>query len=174
MILAFNGFALNAVRQDDPIRDDLSAIDKAAQRAATLTRQLLAFSRKQILQPEALYLSRAVTQMEKMLRRVIDEAHAALRVDVKSGPYVLLAINDTGCVITQPSGCAPRTGTGWPGKREELGTRSHRIRDASRLDQDRGHVAVRGPCPPGPADSLPVTGTSDGRTRVSIPVRRTG
>ena len=54
-------------------RPDLDKIKACAERAASLTRQLLAFSRKQALQPEVLDLNDVVSQVEKMLRRLIGE-----------------------------------------------------------------------------------------------------
>ncbi len=59
--------------KDDRRRIDVEEIRRAAQRAAGLTRQLLAFSRKQILQPTMLDLNSIVAEMEKMLRRVLGE-----------------------------------------------------------------------------------------------------
>jgi two-component system cell cycle sensor histidine kinase/response regulator CckA len=59
--------------KDDRRRTDVEEIRRAAQRAAGLTRQLLAFSRKQILQPTMLDLNAIVAEMEKMLRRVLGE-----------------------------------------------------------------------------------------------------
>jgi len=59
--------------KDDRRRTDVEEIRSAAQRAAGLTRQLLAFSRKQILQPTMLDLNAIVAEMEKMLRRVLGE-----------------------------------------------------------------------------------------------------
>ena len=55
----------------DPLREDLAEIERAADRAATLTRQLLAFSRLQILNPRIIDLNAAVTEIEQMLRRLI-------------------------------------------------------------------------------------------------------
>ena len=55
------------------LRDDVDQIRKAADRAATLTGQLLAFGRRQVLQPRLLDLNACVAEMEKMLRRVISE-----------------------------------------------------------------------------------------------------
>ncbi|HET7463630.1 MAG TPA: PAS domain S-box protein [Longimicrobium sp.] len=57
----------------DPRRDDVDEIRKAADRAAALTRQLLAFSRRQVLQPRVLDLNDVVQEMERMLRRLIGE-----------------------------------------------------------------------------------------------------
>jgi PAS domain S-box-containing protein len=57
----------------DLVGQDLDQIGRAAQRAAALTRQLLAFSRKQVLRPQVLDLNAVVLDLEKMLRRLIGE-----------------------------------------------------------------------------------------------------
>jgi PAS domain S-box-containing protein len=74
----------------DPRRLDLLEINRAAHRAATLTRQLLAFSRKQILQPRLLNLNQVVTELSTMLRRVIGE-HVELRLDLDPALGLVLA-----------------------------------------------------------------------------------
>jgi signal transduction histidine kinase/CheY-like chemotaxis protein len=60
-----------SVRTDDPVAQGLGLIQKAAERAALLIQQLLAFSRKQVLQKRALNLNSVVADMEKMLRPLI-------------------------------------------------------------------------------------------------------
>jgi two-component system, cell cycle sensor histidine kinase and response regulator CckA len=62
-------------------------IEKAAEKAATLTRQLLAFGRKQVLQPEVVRLGAIVAEVESMLRRVIGEdVQLATRLDAALWP----------------------------------------------------------------------------------------
>jgi signal transduction histidine kinase/CheY-like chemotaxis protein len=65
------------VPADDPLAQGLGLIEKTAERAATLTRQLLAYSRKQVLQRRVLNLNSVVSDMEKLLRPLIGE-HIAL------------------------------------------------------------------------------------------------
>jgi two-component system cell cycle sensor histidine kinase/response regulator CckA len=72
-ITGYTDLLLDDFRPNDPRRADLEEIRAAAQRAAALTRQLLAFSRKQMLQPRVLDLNEAVQALEKMLRRLIGE-----------------------------------------------------------------------------------------------------
>ena len=62
----------------DPRSEEAVEIKEAAQRAAALTKQLLAFSRRQVLQPEVLDLNTLITDLEKMLRRLLGE-HVELR-----------------------------------------------------------------------------------------------
>jgi PAS domain S-box-containing protein len=76
LLVVINGYAelaLERLPDDDPLRHDLQQIREAGQRAAAMTRQLLAFSRKQVLQPRVLQLSAVVHGIEDMLRRMIGE-----------------------------------------------------------------------------------------------------
>ena len=58
---------------DSPLRRDVDLIRQTAERAAALTKQLLAFSRKQVLQPKVMELNAVVAEMEAILRRLIGE-----------------------------------------------------------------------------------------------------
>jgi len=70
-ITGFTRFALEDVPNDSTVRDDLEQALLAADRAAGLTHQLLAFSRQQVLQPKVLDLNQLVAGIEPMLRRII-------------------------------------------------------------------------------------------------------
>jgi two-component system, cell cycle sensor histidine kinase and response regulator CckA len=72
-ILGYSGFVIDTFSPDDQRRADMDEIIKAGERAAGLTRQLLAFSRKQVLQPTRLDLNALVTGMYPMLGRLIGE-----------------------------------------------------------------------------------------------------
>jgi signal transduction histidine kinase len=74
-------------------KQNAELIRKAGEQAAALTRQLLAFSRKQILQPKVIDLNALVVEMEKLLRRVIGE-----RFDLQSHPHA-----ENGRVKADPS-----------------------------------------------------------------------
>src|SRR5437867_538671 len=73
VITSYSALAIGALDPSSPVREDVEEISKAASRAADLTRQLLAFSRKQMLQPVPLDLNQIVTDVDKMLRRLIGE-----------------------------------------------------------------------------------------------------
>jgi PAS domain S-box-containing protein len=72
-INGYSGLALQKIDDDHPLRGYLEEIKKAGDRATNLTRQLLAFGRKQILQPLPINLNDVVTDINKMLRRLIGE-----------------------------------------------------------------------------------------------------
>ncbi len=76
-ILGNTQLLLRELPPGDSKRGDVEEIRKASERAASLTRQLLAYSRRQMLQPEVLDLNVVVAEMDKMLRRLIGE-HIAL------------------------------------------------------------------------------------------------
>jgi two-component system, cell cycle sensor histidine kinase and response regulator CckA len=73
IILGFGQLVLDELRPGDPLHGWVKEIMSAGQRSKTLTRQLLAFSRKQTLQPEVLDLNHLVRELEKMLYRLIGE-----------------------------------------------------------------------------------------------------
>ncbi len=76
LLTAIRGYAdLLLMQIDDgfPLRREVEEIQRAADRAADLTHQLLAFSRKQVLQPKVLDLNAVMSNMDKMLRRLIGE-----------------------------------------------------------------------------------------------------
>ena len=149
-ILGYSDFLLNALGSNDALRNDVSEIRKAGERASKLTNQLLAFSRKQLLRPTLLDLNEVVGDMNNMLRRLIgedidfvsrcgaslgvinadpggieqiilnlvvnardampdggslmvetanvdlDESYAHSHIEVQAGPFVMLAVSDTG------------------------------------------------------------------------------
>jgi signal transduction histidine kinase/ActR/RegA family two-component response regulator len=150
VVLSYASLLLSALESGDPMRADLEEIQKAGRRAADLTRQLLTFSRQQVVLPKVLDLNQLVAGMEKMLARLLgadievtllpaprlgkvkadpgqieqilmnlavnardampqggkltiqtnntelDEDYATEHLGVAPGPYVMLAVSDTG------------------------------------------------------------------------------
>ncbi len=73
VITGYSELLLQNTGNDSPMREDMEEIKHAAERAASLTQQLLAFSRKQIIEPKVVSLDGLVTEMHKMLGRLIGE-----------------------------------------------------------------------------------------------------
>ena len=72
-IAGFSELLDDQLPDTSPLRKDVEQIQKAAAQATSLTRQLLAFSRQQTLQPKVISLNLVLTEMEKMVRRLISE-----------------------------------------------------------------------------------------------------
>jgi PAS domain S-box-containing protein len=73
VILGYGELALDKVKPGDPLYEDLEKILAAAKRSKDITRQLLAFARKETISPEVLDLNATVESMLKMIRRLIGE-----------------------------------------------------------------------------------------------------
>jgi hypothetical protein len=84
---------LEELGPDDPTRVDLMEIRRAGQRAAVLTRQLLAFSRKQVLEPRLLNMEELARDLLGMLRRLLGEQ---IRIEVHCGPDLGVVRADPG------------------------------------------------------------------------------
>jgi PAS domain S-box-containing protein len=92
VIKGYGQLSLLELRENDPLKGNILEIQKASERAADLTRQLLAFSRRQILEMKVLDLNAILHGVDKMLRRVIGE-------DIE---LVTLLAEDLGRVKTDP------------------------------------------------------------------------
>ncbi len=97
LLVVINGYAqmiLSELKDEDPLRDQAQEIINAGNRAAALTRQLLAFSRKQVIRPRVIDLDKLLADFEKMLRRLIREdievkqnlTHGALECESRPRP----------------------------------------------------------------------------------------
>lgn len=73
VIIGYSELALGSLRPNEPARSDIEEVKRAAERAGEITRQLLAFSRQQVLSPKVLDLNTVLLGMENMLCRLIGE-----------------------------------------------------------------------------------------------------
>jgi len=73
VIMGYSDLIAAGLRSDDPLRKYTEELRHASERAAGLTQQLLVFSRKQTVQPVVLDLNAVVEELDKMLRRLVDE-----------------------------------------------------------------------------------------------------
>ena len=89
-ILSYCDLVLQELRGSDPIRGDVEQIRHAGLRAAALTRQLLAFSRRQVLQPRVLSLNATIAEIDGMLRRLLG-ADVTLETELDPGLWYVMA-----------------------------------------------------------------------------------
>ena len=89
VIMSYAGLLTEGLSPKDPRADDLEEIRKAAVTASSLTRQLLAFSRQQVIEPRLVDLNEIVSISEKMLRRLIGEDIDLVTV-LTSGPVAVM------------------------------------------------------------------------------------
>jgi len=90
-IIGYSEIILMSLPADSTLREDIRAIKDSGEKAAVLTRQLLAFSRKQVLEVRPLDLNRVIEGMVKMLSRVISED---IRLDLHLDPEINRVVAD--------------------------------------------------------------------------------
>jgi PAS domain S-box-containing protein len=91
LLTAITGYSSTLMEQlpPGPLRDDVAEIDKAASRAADLTRRLLAFGRRQLLQPRVVEVDAVVNGADRLLRRLLRE-DIEIVVDLQTSSLVLV------------------------------------------------------------------------------------
>ena len=143
---------LSRIRPEEPIHRDATLVRTTADRAAALTHQLLAFSRKQVLQPQVLNLNAVVTGMEPMLRRLIGEdidlsvipAQGLGRVKADPGQLEQVIIN----LVVNARDAMPEGG--------------RLTIETADVELDAAYASRHLTVPPGPYVMLAVTDTGDG------------
>jgi PAS domain S-box-containing protein len=151
-IIGYSESLLGEGGHDEPTRESISEIRDAGKRAASLTSQLLAFSRKQVLQPKTLDLNALILQMSKMLRRLIGE-DVALATDL--APALAPVRVDPGQIEQIVMNLAVNARDAMPsGGRLAISTRDVVLDDASAA----AHEGAR----PGPHVLLEVADTGEG------------
>ncbi len=93
VILNYGQMAADELPAVSPLRKKIDAILDCGNRAASLTQQLLAFSRKQMIEPKVLDLNNVLTRMEKMLRRLLGEDIELIN---KMDPSIGMVVADAG------------------------------------------------------------------------------
>jgi PAS domain S-box-containing protein len=160
-VLGFAAFALKEVETDHPARSDLIEVDRAARRAATITQQLLAFGRRQVLRPETLDLNVLVRDFTPVVRRALGPEH---RLVVRELPGSIPAVADRGQLEQVLLNLVLNARDAMPGR----GTLTIRVGRVVVPADDRG--ALR----PGPYGAIEVIDTGHGmdpatRSRVFEP-----
>jgi two-component system, cell cycle sensor histidine kinase and response regulator CckA len=154
VILGSCEMLLTDLDPDDPRQADIAVVHKAGTRAAGLTRQLLAFSRKQIIEPTLLDLNAVVADTRSMLGRLIGE-DVTVVLDLQREPALVIA--DRGQVEQIVMNLAVNARDAMPGG----GTLTIQIANA---DLDEHDATTHRTIKPGPHVVLTVTDTGTGMT----------
>jgi PAS domain S-box-containing protein len=158
ILTALSGYSellMLSLGAQNPLSQDVQEIQRAADRAATLTQQLLAFSRKQIINPQPLHLNEVVVNMDKMLRRLIREnVHLQTILDPELGAVLAdrsqieqVVVN----LVVNAQDAMPQGG------RLTLET--------ANVDLGQDYGREQAPAPPGPYVRLTVSDTGIGMDR---------
>jgi two-component system, cell cycle sensor histidine kinase and response regulator CckA len=152
VIIGYSEILEERLAGDDPLYKSVQEIKKAGQRAASLTRQLLAFSRQQVLEPKILYLNTVVSNLQKMLGRLIGE-NIELESSLEPGVGNIKA--DQGQIEQVILNLAVNARDAMPnGGRLTILT--------ANVDLDEDYARQHPPQPPGPYVLLSVTDTGIG------------
>jgi signal transduction histidine kinase/ActR/RegA family two-component response regulator len=113
-VLGYSTLMLGNMGAEDPLREDLNEIYKAAERAVVLTRQLLVFSKKQAYQPQLLDLNSVFTGMQTMIRQLMRddvrgvsdmaEGLPAVKADLVQIEQVIIGLAMNVCELIPPGG----------------------------------------------------------------------
>ena len=150
-IFGYVDLLLDQIDDTDPKRADLLEIRSSAERAASLTRQLLAFSRRQVMQPRTIDLNTVVGRLENLIARLVGED---IQVSVDLSAHQPLVVADPGHVEQVLMNLAANARDAMPeGGRLEIATRHEEV-----TEQTEDRPGLR----PGPYELIVVTDTGTG------------
>jgi PAS domain S-box-containing protein len=152
VIMGYGEIVYRQLAGEDPLKGKVGQILKAAERAAGLTRQLLAFSRKQVLQPKILDLNTVVSDMDKMLRRLIGE-------DVE---FTTLLEPHLGSVRADPGQIEQVVMNLVVNSRDAMPEGGRLTIETHNADLDAEYAATHSPARPGPYVALVITDSGSG------------
>ena len=152
VITSYSALLLEDLASDDPKRDDVDQICKAAEGAAALTRQLLAFSRQQVLQPKALDLKATIAGTDKLLKRLIGE-------DIQ---LTTVLAPDLGVVKADPGQIEQIVMNLAVNARDAMPTGGRLTIEAANVDMDETYVRGHAPASPGRYVMLALSDTGIG------------
>ena len=152
VIIGYSEILEQRLPQNDPLRKECGQIKKAGESAASLTRQLLAFSRQQVLEPKILDLNDIVRHVETMLRRLIGED-----IDLKAtlGPAL-------GCIKADQSQIEQVIMNLAVNARDAMPQGGKLMIETARVDLDEEYARLHPPQKPGPYVLLAVADTGIG------------
>lgn len=152
VILSYGEMLLTEMKPDEPMRGDVEEIRKAGLRAAELTRQLLTFSRQQVIEPKVLDLNEVLTSMDKMLQRIL-----GADVDLVSLPTLSL-----GRVRVDPGNIQQVIMNLVVNARDAMPTGGKLTMETGNVVLDAGYARAHLGVTPGPHVMLAVTDTGTG------------
>lgn len=152
VITGYGEILLSTLETGDPRRASVEEILKASQRAASLTRQLLAFSRKQLMSPRILNLNTVVAETDRMLRRVIGED---IRLELRMDPSLGTVRADPGQIEQVLMNLAVNA-------RDAMPEGGRLLIETSNVDLDEAYVREHPEARPGPHVLLSVSDTGCG------------
>jgi PAS domain S-box-containing protein len=161
VIINYADFVIDELDEASPARNDVIEIRDAGRRAAALVRQLLAFSRKQILEPEVLNLNRIIRGIENLLRRLLGE-------DMQ---IILMLDDGLGSVLADPGQIEQVVVNLAVNARDAMPKGGKLIIQTSNVDLDADYADKHFSFSPGPYVMLSVTDTGcgmDAQTRQNI------
>ena len=155
LLTAISGYtelARTRVEPGDAVQEDLAGIRQAADQAAALTRQLLAFSRNQPLRPSIVDLGAVVTSVEPLLRRLLGER---IRLVVQPEPELWLVLVDPGQVESVIVNLAINA-------RDAMGDRGTLTIETANVDLDASYARTHPEVKPGSYAMVAVSDTGEG------------
>jgi two-component system cell cycle sensor histidine kinase/response regulator CckA len=161
VILTYTHLIAADLKVGDPLSTDMDEIRKAAERAAELTRQLLAFGRQQMLKPRVVHLDQIAAGVEKMLGRLLGE-------DIELS---LVSAKGLGQVLADPGQVEQVIMNLVVNARDAMPTGGSLTIETDNVDLDEGYAAAHPGVAPGPYVMLAVTDTGvgmDAATRARV------